>query len=476
MSVVVPGTVRRLPTHMYALFPAFVSSLFLFYGAYVLTTRGRTRASIAFFGMTVLTCLWQGIWAFLFQTHDIGTAQVLAKLGWIAILVMPTMLYHFAVEVAESPNEQRWLIGAYALDAALIALLMTTNLVIDGVQHFHFGFYPKAGPLEAVHIVETTVLVSRGMWLLYLGQQHATAEKRKRLLTCLFGVGLISLSAVDYAVNYGAAFYPPGVLPLAVALGIIAVGVVKFDLMRPYALAATVAHEVRTPLTTIRLQAAEIARAWPDLYRGYQLAIDNGLCQPPAHPAMLERVSKLAGAISSEVASAHSVIEMALASVTLERLDRRTFAAHSLRECVEMAVAQYPFQAGERERVHVQEFNADWRFLGSDTLLMYVLFNLLKNALHAIQIARKGQIEITARQEGDSYVLAVRDSATGIPPSVQRRIFDPFFSTKHVGKGSGVGLTFCRRVMQAFGGRIHCESVVGEYTLFSMRFPQPPAI
>ncbi|WP_139302211.1 sensor histidine kinase, partial [Pseudomonas syringae] len=89
---------------------------------------------------------------------------------------------------------------------------------------------------------------------------------------------------------------------------------------------------------------------------------------------------------------------------------------------------------------------------------------------------RKGHIEISARQDGDSYVLVVRDSATGIPPSVQRRIFDPFFSTKHVGKGSGVGLTFCRRVMQAFGGRIQCESVVGEYTLFSMRFPQPPAI
>ncbi|MBP0661571.1 hypothetical protein J8J07_21885, partial [Mycobacterium tuberculosis] len=80
---------------------------------------------------------------------------------------------------------------------------------------------------------------------------------------------------------------------------------VKFDLMRPYALAATVAHEVRTPLTTIRLQAAEIARAWPDVYRGYQLAIDNGLCQPPQHPAMLDRLSKLAGAITSEVASAH---------------------------------------------------------------------------------------------------------------------------------------------------------------------------
>lgn len=126
--------------------------------------------------------------------------------------------------------------------------------------------------------------------------------------------------------------------------------------------------------------------------------------------------------------------------------------------------------------MHVQTFNADWRFVGSDTLLVYVLFNLLKNALHVIQIARKGYIEISARQDGDSYVLVVRDSATGIPPSVQRRIFDLLFSTKHVDKGLGVGLTFCRRVIQAFGGRIQCESVVGEYTLFSIRFPQLPAI
>ncbi|MFX4404546.1 sensor histidine kinase, partial [Acinetobacter baumannii] len=85
-----------------------------------------------------------------------------------------------------------------------------------------------------------------------------------------------------------------------------------------------------------------------------------------------------------------------------------------------------PFQPGERERVRVREFDAGWHFVGSDTLLRYVLFNLIKNALHAIQIARKGQIEISARREGDAYVLEVRDDATGIPPKVLRRIFDPF--------------------------------------------------
>ncbi len=125
--------------------------------------------------------------------------------------------------------------------------------------------------------------------------------------------------------------------------------------------------------------------------------------------------------------------------------------------------------------MRVQAFSADWHFVGSDTLLMHVLFNLLKNALYAIRIAHQGHIEITARQDGDSCVLTIRDSAMGIPPSVQRRIFDPFFSTKLADNGSGVGLTFCRRVMEAFGGRIQCESVVGEYTLFTLRLPQAPA-
>ena len=63
---------------MYALFPAFVSSLFLFYGVYVVTTRGRTRASLAFLGMTTLTCLWQGIWAFLFQTQAVSYTHLRA--------------------------------------------------------------------------------------------------------------------------------------------------------------------------------------------------------------------------------------------------------------------------------------------------------------------------------------------------------------------------------------------------------------
>jgi signal transduction histidine kinase len=415
---------------MYALLPAFVSSLFLFFSAYVLLTRDRTRTSLTFFGLTILTCLWQGIWAFLFLSSTVSTAEVLAKLGWLAILPLPTVLYHFATEVAERPDERRWLVASYTLSAVLMVLLIATDWVIAGVRHFDFGFYPKAGPLEAIHITQTTLLVLRAIWLLYVGQRHATVEKRRRLQLCLLGIAVYSLAAADYAVNYGVALYPPGVVFIAVSPILITWALVKLDWMRPYMLAAGMAHELRTPLATIRLQAAEMARAWPELFKGYQLAVSNGLCPDTLSPDTLKRVSRLANTIGAEATTAHAVIDMALASITLDRLDTRQFAAHSLYECVADAIERYPFQIGERGRVTLAGFDPAWRFHGSDTLLVYVIFNLTKNALYAIHSARKGIIQITTTWSGEHYIVEFRDSADGIPAQHLGRIFDPFFSTK----------------------------------------------
>jgi len=158
---------------------------------------------------------------------------------------------------------------------------------------------------------------------------------------------------------------------------------------------------------------------------------------------------------------------MALASVTLERVDRRSFAPHGLAACVEAALARYPFQPGERERVHLAPMPAGWRFVGSDTLLVYVLFNLLKNGLYAVRAQGEGGIEISGAAEGGFYLLRCRDTGSGIPADVLPRIFDPFFSTKAHGSGNGLGLAFCRRVAEAFGGRIDCESVPGVHTTFT---------
>jgi signal transduction histidine kinase len=457
---------------MYALLPAFASSLFLFSGIYVLNTRGRTRASLAFFCLAVLTALWQGLWAFLFRASDVPTAQLLAKAGWLAILPLPTTIYHFAVEMTERSAERRWLLASYALAAVLMVLLLTSDWVIAGVRQFDFGFYPKAGPLEAVHIIQTTLLILRSLWLLYAEQRHATVEKRKRLQLCIVGVAVYSLAASDYAVNYGLAPYPPGVMFIVCSPLLLAWALVKLDLMRPYALAAGIAHELRTPLATIRLQATEMARVWPIIAKGYQLAVSHGLSTETLPPATIQRISQLASAIDAEVSTAHTVIDMALASITLDRLDTRQFASHSLYECVAEAVERYPFQPGERARLTLEAFDPEWRFLGSETLLIYVVFNLVKNALYAIHTAGQGAITISANWSAEHFVIDFRDTGCGIAASHQGRIFDAFFSTKRYGSGHGMGLTFCRRVMESFGGRIECQSTEGAGACFSLYFPR----
>lgn len=459
---------------MYAILPAFVSSIFLGYGLYVLVTKGVTRLTITFFLMCATTFAWQGTWAFLFQTTHPDVALLLARVGYLFIVFLPTTFYHFITEVTERRGERPWLLVSYGVSLLLAVVLLTSDRLVSDYYLYSFGNYPRAGSLHPLHVVQTVLLALRSGWLLLDARRTAVGEKRKRLTLCLWSLGLYSLAAIDYAVNYGQDFYPPGVVFIAVSLGITALSIVRYDLMHPYSLAATVAHEVRTPLATIRMQTQELAAAWPTVLDGYRRAVEHGLIEDRLRPGQLERLPMLLGAIRSEVDGTQAVIEMALASITLERLDRGSFVPHGVAQCVDSALERYPFRAGERERVSVQQIPAGWRFRGSDTLLVYVLFNLLKNALQAMRAQQGeagGRIEISARESGGFYQLRVRDTGPGIAPDVLPRIFDPFFSTKPHGSGAGMGLAFCRRVMEAFGGRIECESAPGRHTVFTLHLP-----
>jgi PAS domain S-box-containing protein len=107
-----------------------------------------------------------------------------------------------------------------------------------------------------------------------------------------------------------------------------------------------------------------------------------------------------------------------------------------------------------------------------------VLVNLIVNAAHAIADVvgdggqGQGRIVVSTRHDGDAVELAVRDSGSGIPPAHRGRIFEQFFTTKPVGKGSGQGLALARRiVVEKHGGTIRFDSEVGRGTTFVVRLP-----
>jgi len=449
---------------MHSLLPAVVSLLFLCYGTYVLQSRGITRISLTFFLLCVTTFCWQSTWAVLFQLHDEHEAMSLAKLGYLLILFLPTTLYHFVAELTCQHGERRWVAASYCVAGALGVLLLASDWVIAGLYPYFFGFYPKAGPLHPLHLLQTVLVVGRGLWLLYRRQQRAVSTEKTRLRYCLVSLLIYFFASVDYLCNYGVAFYPPGVLFVATSLGLIAQAMVRHNLLAdPLEVAATIAHEIRTPLATIRNQSRILAQCLPDLLAGYEHAVHHGHVQSTLPAAQLQYLHQLNQHIETEIRRSNFIVDMMLASARAGALHPTDFANHSVKKCVDEALASYPFENTMRSKVSVRGAN-DFTFFGSDVLLVYVLYNLFKNALHAIKVAGRGEVEImlAGRQ------LLVTDTGSGIPDDVLPHVFEPFYTTG----GTGMGLAFCQKVITAFGGKIYCESQAGRYTRFSLSFPQ----
>lgn len=104
-----------------------------------------------------------------------------------------------------------------------------------------------------------------------------------------------------------------------------------------------------------------------------------------------------------------------------------------------------------------------------------VIVNLLVNAADAIEDSKlegKGAIAITTKAEGQNIVFSISDNGSGMADDVRKRIFDPFYTTKGVGKGTGQGLAIAYTIIkQKHKGTIHCQSTLGQGTTFTITLP-----
>ena len=104
--------------------------------------------------------------------------------------------------------------------------------------------------------------------------------------------------------------------------------------------------------------------------------------------------------------------------------------------------------------------------------LQQILINLIINARDALAGCPEPTIRITARPLADTLELTVADNGPGIPQDIQTKMFDPFFTTKPPGKGSGLGLSVTRRLIQDAGGSIQVESLLGQGCCLRLKLPQ----
>ncbi len=107
--------------------------------------------------------------------------------------------------------------------------------------------------------------------------------------------------------------------------------------------------------------------------------------------------------------------------------------------------------------------------LGIEHQLQQVFLNLFLNARDAMPSG--GWLTVVTRIDGDQAMAEVADTGSGIPPEHLARIYDPFFTTKAIGRGTGLGLSISYGIVREHDGAIRCDSAVGQGTRFTLTLP-----
>jgi len=166
--------------------------------------------------------------------------------------------------------------------------------------------------------------------------------------------------------------------------------------------------------------------------------------------------------------------------LTFSRQDSYPLAPVDLNDVVEKVLSLVEYQINKNKiNIVVNLASGLPEIIANSQQLQQVLVNFLLNARDAIEEAgREGTIEITTglREDGGGkqLVLAVKDNGTGIDPGNLDRIFNPFYTSKEVGRGTGLGLSVSMGIAQAHEGNILVESEPGVGSVFTLVLPVPP--
>ncbi len=145
-------------------------------------------------------------------------------------------------------------------------------------------------------------------------------------------------------------------------------------------------------------------------------------------------------------------------------------------EVAEVVALALRFLSNEwRNRVQIEtDIEPQLQLFMNQNKLVHVLVNLLQNSLDALKTKtfdqNKPAIHITGRTAAGCSRLSIRDNGPGIAPQHLGKIFDPFYTTKEVGEGMGLGLSICHRIVEQSGGKILVKTEPGRYCEFVLEF------
>jgi C4-dicarboxylate-specific signal transduction histidine kinase len=215
-------------------------------------------------------------------------------------------------------------------------------------------------------------------------------------------------------------------------------------------MAASLAHEINNPLAIIDGKLQLLAR----LLREDKMTTASALSIIESAAATTERIAKI-------VRSMHSFGR----DVATD-----PFELASLREIIDGTTSF----CGERFKNHDIDLGVssvpDVRIECRPVEISQVLLNLLNNAYDAVLDEHDRQVRIVVAERPEGVEIAVEDSGRGIAPEHRAKLFQPFFTTKEIGRGTGLGLSVSRGIATAHGGELYLAAGA-QRTRFVLRLP-----
>ncbi|MEC7523187.1 MAG: ATP-binding protein [Myxococcota bacterium] len=255
-------------------------------------------------------------------------------------------------------------------------------------------------------------------------------------------------------------------------------------------LAASVAHEINNPLTYLLMLIESLDDALPRVAEAARAALyelGRALGEEGARERLGADHAQLEAAPLKELCeqaracrdATQRIRNISLALGTFARVDDEAPAAVDLSNAIGSAVEMSCNEVRHRARL-IQSLESTPTVLGSEGQLSQVFLNLLINAARSIEpgAVQDHLIRIRTWYEDDRVFAEVCDDGAGISQAHLTRAFEPFFSTRPRGSGTGLGLTICRDIVESHGGSIDIESEVGEGTRVQIALPaygEPPA-
>ncbi|NQU94843.1 MAG: GAF domain-containing protein [Candidatus Omnitrophica bacterium] len=222
-------------------------------------------------------------------------------------------------------------------------------------------------------------------------------------------------------------------------------------------LSAGINHEICNPLGIARGQC-----------EAFLLNIKDGLYKDKSQGELLEKAQNIMGKVIHETDRATAITKR-LSSFA--KPSKGIISANiNVKDEIDEVLALVGYELKLDKVDIVKDIEESLPLLtGDKKQIQEVFFNLIRNAAQAIN--ERGKITIKARQADDKIFIDIEDTGHGIPENKLEQIFNPFYTTKDPGKGTGLGLFIVRQVVERNHGKISVKSKVGEGTTFTLEFP-----